>query len=108
MSLLKRLPGFRRSPPGLEWAVLRRLPLITVVGTALPVAAALLVGLFVSADAAGAKLAATAWIVAVSAVVLHWTAMFTLALACVIVLIAKGPAYVADAYPLIDSDRPRR
>jgi hypothetical protein len=26
----------------------------------------------------------------------------------VIVLIAKGPAYVADAYPLIDSDRPAK
>jgi hypothetical protein len=40
--------------------------------------------------------------------VLHWTAVFTLALACVTVLIAKGSAFVADAYPLIDSDRPAR
>jgi hypothetical protein len=28
------------------------------------------------------------------------------ALLCVIALVAKGPAYVADAYPLPDSDRP--
>jgi hypothetical protein len=34
--------------------------------------------------------------------------VFTAALFCLIVLIAKGPAYVADAYPLIDSDRPAR
>jgi hypothetical protein len=40
--------------------------------------------------------------------VLHWTVAFTVALLCVIVLIAKGPAYVADAYPLIDSDRPAK
>ena len=55
-----------------------------------------------------AALAMTVLIAAASAVVLHWTVVFTLALACVIVLIAKGPAYVADAYPLIDSDRPAR
>jgi len=27
-------------------------------------------------------------------------------IACVIVWLMKGPAYVADAYPLPDSDRP--
>ena len=33
------------------------------------------------------------------AVVLHWSLMLTLAIGCVIVMLMKGPAYVADAYP---------
>ena len=36
------------------------------------------------------------------AVVLHWTLVLTVALACVIVRVMKGPAYVVDAYPLPD------
>ena len=32
-------------------------------------------------------------------VVLHWTLVLTLAIGCAIVIVMKGPAYVADAYP---------
>jgi len=39
-------------------------------------------------------------ILAISIVVLHWTAVFTVAIASLIVMVMKGPAYVADAYPL--------
>ena len=39
-------------------------------------------------------------------VVLHWTVVLTLAIGCIIVMLMKGPAYVADAYHLNDSDRP--
>ena len=46
-------------------------------------------------------------IFAVSAVVLHWTAVVTVAIGALIVVIMKGPAYVADAYPLDDSAAPR-
>jgi hypothetical protein len=34
--------------------------------------------------------------------------VLTLAIAAVIVMLAKGPAYVADAYPLTESDRPAK
>jgi hypothetical protein len=37
-------------------------------------------------------------------VVLHWTLVLTVGLGCFIVRVMKGPAYVADAYPL-PSDR---
>jgi hypothetical protein len=33
-------------------------------------------------------------------VALHWALVLTLALGCFIVRVMKGPAYVADAYPL--------
>ncbi len=36
----------------------------------------------------------------VGIVVLHWTLVLTLAIGCVIVMLMKGPAYVADAYPM--------
>ncbi|MBK9244058.1 MAG: hypothetical protein IPM30_04265 [Burkholderiales bacterium] len=106
MSMLNRLPGFRRAPAGLEWTILRRLPLITLVGTVLPVAGALAAAFALGGDPHGDKLATTVQIVLASVLVLHWTAVFTVGLACVIVWIAKGPAYVADAYELIDADRP--
>lgn len=106
MSALKKLPGFHRAPAGLEWTVLRRLPMIALAGTGLLIVGALGVALLLGGDPASAKLATTIQIVLASVLVLHWTVVFTTALLCVIVLIAKGPAYVADAYPLIDSDRP--
>ena len=108
MSALKKLPGFQRAPAGLERVVLRRLPMITLAGTVLLIVGALVAGLFIGGDPASAKLAATIQIVLASVLGLHWTIVLTVALLCVIVLIAKGPAYVADAYPLIDSDRPAR
>ena len=108
MTVLKKLPGFKRTPAGLEWTVLRRLPIIAIAGTVLPVVAALVAAVVLGGDPASAKLVVTIQILLASVLVLHWTAVFTVALLCVIVLIAKGPAYVADAYPLIDFDRPAR
>ena len=36
----------------------------------------------------------------VGVVVLHWTLVLTLAIGCAIVILMKGPAYVADAYEM--------
>jgi hypothetical protein len=108
MSAMRKLPGFQRSPAGLEWAVLRRLPMITLAGTIALVVGALVAEFTLGGDPASAKFATSTQIALASVLVLHWTVAFTVALLCVIVLIAKGPAYVADAYPLIDFDRPAR
>ena len=43
----------------------------------------------------------------IGAVLLHWSLMLTLAIGCVIVMLMKGPAYVADAYPPPGRDRLR-
>lgn len=37
---------------------------------------------------------------------LLWTLVLTLAIGCAIVMLMKGPAYVADAYEMNDSDKP--
>jgi hypothetical protein len=45
-------------------------------------------------------------ILAISFIVLHWTGVLTGAIAAFIVMVMKGPAYVADAYPVEDSESP--
>ena len=35
-----------------------------------------------------------------------WTALFTVGVGAFTVMVMKGPAYVADAYPLPDADKP--
>jgi hypothetical protein len=53
------------------------------------------------------KLITTVDIYTFSLLATLWTALFTFAIGAFTVMVMKGPAYVADAYPLIDSDAPR-
>jgi len=105
MNLFNKLPGFVRSAPGLEQLIWRRLPAILLWGTLLPlvlagVNRALAPGVAESGNSAGALLL---WDYTMFGVVVwHWTMVLTLALGCFIVRVMKGPAYVADAYPLPD------
>jgi len=108
MNLFNRLSGFERAPAGLEWVLIRRLPLIAFAGTAVPLLCLLAVRLaaaWANSDAA-ARLGMTFEIALASVAILYWTIVFTVALGCLIVVIAKGPAYVADAYPVPDADAP--
>jgi len=108
MSLFNVLPGFQKSPAGLERTILRRLPRVLWLGTALLAACAALVRLLPwegSAAEVYTRLA-TIDIWLISLAILHWTVVFTVAIGAFIVLVMKGPAYVADAYPLSHADRP--
>ena len=108
MTPFTQLPGFTRSPPGLERAILRRLPGVLVLGTlasALPSLVARLIPLQGSAVEV-ATLITTIDIYGISLAILHWTVVFTLAIGAFTVMVMKGPAYVADAYPLEDSQTP--
>lgn len=109
MKLLQKLPDSRPSPPGLEWRILKRLPMATLASVAVPllsyaVARLLTPPLSLAAERYLTDLA----IAAVATTVTAWTAIFTLALGCFIVVLMKGPGYVADAYPLVDADEPAR
>lgn len=108
MDWLKRLPGFTRSAPGLEWALWKKLPWIGGVGTALP---AVLMGMAwlaapeVPTPASEREL--TQWLyIAIGVVVLHWTLVLTAAIGCVIVMLMKGPAFVADGFEVQHTDSP--
>jgi hypothetical protein len=106
MNLFTKLHG-RRVPPGLEWQILRRLPQITLAGSLIPVALAVLVRVLPPEPGVDiAKHVKTVDIFAIATAITLFTAVLTVAIGCVIVFIMKGPAYVADAYPLQHADQP--
>lgn len=98
-----RLPGFVRSAPGREHWLWQRLPALLLWGTLL---LALLIGLnhllAPAVDASGAADSAVLLrdFALLGLATLHWTLVFTAAIACLIVRVMKGPAYVADGYAL--------
>ncbi len=109
MNLLQRLPGSRREPPGLEWQILRRLPTTLLIGTALPLGWYLFAAVFPSPAGTDSveKYLSNVAIAVIATVLTLWTAVLTVAIGCAVVWIMKGPAYVADRYPLSDADAPR-
>ena len=108
MNWFNHLPGYVRTPYGLERSILRRVPSVLLAGTVIPAIVFLALWLTQSADMTAAD-QRTFWqlgYVMLGFVILHWTLVFTVAIGCVIVMIMKGPAYVADAYPVSHRDHP--
>jgi hypothetical protein len=104
MNYFNKLTGFQRAPAGLEWKIWKKLHIILAVGTALPLLAS--AGAYVldglEPDTQNARVVEQFFYVMLGVVMLHWTLVLTLAIGCVIVMLMKGPAYVADAYPMED------
>ena len=102
MNYFNKLKGFQRSPAGLEWQIWKRLHIILAVGTVLPLLASAGTYVLDGLDPAtqSARAVQQFFYVMVGIVVLHWTLVLTLAIGCAIVMLMKGPAYVADAYPM--------
>ena len=102
MKYFNKLSGFQRTPAGLEWQIWKRLHLILAAGTALPLLASAAAFVLDGLDPAtqNARAVEQFFYVMVGLVVLHWTLVLTLAIGCAIVMLMKGPAYVADAYPM--------
>lgn len=107
MKYLKKLDGFKRSPAGLEWQIWQRLHLTLGAGTLLPLIASALAyawdGLEPSTQSPHAV--EQFFYVMVGLVVLNWTLVLTLAIGCAIVMVMKGPAYVADPYVMEEPTR---
>lgn len=98
----------RCEPPGLERAILRLLPKVLLIGTLIPVSLSLLVRILPADDSIEpTKAVLNVDIFAFATGLTLWTAVFTVAIGCVVVVIMKGPAYVADAYPVAHSNRPK-
>jgi hypothetical protein len=108
MTLFNKLPGFVRTPSGQERIILHRLPKILLLGSLLLALPSLVARLVITAGSESeiATRIMTIDIYGISLIILHWTVVFTVAIAAFIVLVMKGPAYVADPYPLEDSDQP--
>ena len=109
MKLLQRLPGSRREPAGLEWKVLKKIPTILIAGTVLPALYAFAARWFITGDdaVAVAKMIQLNDYLALGLVIFHWAVVLTVTIFCVIVMLMKGPAYVADRYDLPDSPKPK-
>jgi len=109
MNWLRKLPGHRRAPPGLEWRVLRLLPSIWLAGTVLPALGAWSARRWLAADSAAALARAIQrfdfMMLGLAAFI--WSLVIMLTIGCLIVWLMKGPAYVADGYEVPHSDRPR-
>jgi hypothetical protein len=109
MNWLQKLPGFQRSPHGLEWALLRLMPTVCVAGTLLPALLAFAARFFITASNA-AELARNIQLfdfAMVGLVIFIWTLVLTVTIGCVIVWLMKGPAFVADGFEVSHSDAPR-
>lgn len=101
MNWLNRLPGYQRSPAGLEWVIWQRLPRILLIGTAILGLLALACWWAVPSQLTGAaerELLLSCYRL-LGLLILHWTLVLTVAIGCVVVMVMKGPAFVADAYP---------
>ena len=109
MNWFKKIPQSHRSATGLEWRLWRKLPLIALVGTVLPLLCLGLLHLLADPQASTAQLR---WLqmmgyVLGGVVLFHWSMVATVGIGCIIVIIMKGPGYVADGYRVSHSDQPR-
>ena len=104
--LFNKLPGFQKTPAGAERVILRRLPRIAWIGTVLLLLPSLLarVAIWLEFGSEGPGMPGMVDIYVISLVILLWTVLFTVGIGAFIVLVMKGPAYVADPYPMNDAD----
>lgn len=106
MELFRKLHN-RHAAPGLEVRILRCLPRVTLVGALLPVALAVIARLLPpEPGVSAAKMIKTVDIFAIASGLTFLTAVVTVATGAVVVHIMKGPAYVADGFPVSHADRP--
>lgn len=110
MDWLRKLPGFKRTPHGLEWRILRLMPKVLLVGTLMPATVSIVGRIFLT-DGSAAEIARAIQmidILMIGLVILIWTLGLTVTIGCVIVWLMKGPAYVADGYDVSHSDAPKK
>jgi len=95
-------------PPGLERIIWRKLPHAAIASTLIPLLFYLYVLYFPPVPDGGSveKTVMSAGIAAIAIAVTLWTAIFTVAIGCWIVMVMKGPAKHADSYELIDAEQP--
>jgi len=99
----------RCEPPGLERAILRRLPKALLIGTLIPVGLSVLARVLPPADGVDPdKAVLSVDIFAFATALTVWIGVLTVAIGCVVVVIMKGPGYVADAYPVAHANNPQQ
>ncbi len=108
MNLFNKLPGYSKTPAGRERTILRLLPRVTLAGSILIALPALIIRLLplFGFEPAAFKLASTVDIMSIAVLIVFWIAIVTVGIGAFLVMLMKGPAYVADPYAMVDSDKP--
>ena len=98
----------RRHPRGLEWVILKKIPKVLLGGIFIPLFMSVFSRVYPIAGSTVeiAKHQISIDILSISLAFMVFTAAFTVTIGCIIVVLMKGPAYVADAYELDDSETP--
>ena len=109
MALLRKIPNSYRYPHGLEWRILKNMPMSFLTS-----------GIFIGLFTLVAHLVpppGTPWevqkyldlidILAIATLVTVWLVLLTVAIGAFIVYLMKGPAYVWDPVDVIDLDEPK-
>ena len=94
-----------RAAPGWERTIWRLLPGALAISVLAPASVALATRMLVDAGPDGTKAIATVDITAIAVAITAVTAVFTVAIGCVVVYVMKGPGYVADGCDLTARSR---
>jgi polyferredoxin len=101
-----------RYPPGLERELLRKIPKYLLGSIIIPLFMVILVRLppietlFARTAEEVVKLHTTIDFLSIAIFVAVLPVILTLFIGCIIVILMKGPAYIADAYDVDDADEP--
>jgi predicted membrane metal-binding protein len=97
MRYFNKLPGFIKTPSGIEWVLLKKLPLIFGICAAIPTAAILFI-YFGNQPVNPEQLKTIYMCLGVLFSICFFVG--AAAIGCIVVILMKGPAYVADPYEL--------
>ncbi len=108
MNFFNKLPGHVQTTSGYEWLVLKKIPRIFLICTALP--CAVMLTLYLGNASINREQEQVIYL-CLGLLFTAWFFIGTVAIGCVVVMIMKGPAYVADPYELPEENNklePRR
>lgn len=95
-------------PAGLEWRILKMLPMVMTAGVFVPLFLSAVIRLFplILPEADIDRLQIGIDILSISIFFTVLSGVITVAIGCITIVLMKGPAYIADAYELDDADSP--
>jgi hypothetical protein len=115
MQFLKKDENSKKFDSSTERKILKKIPFALLIGTIIPLLAVGAVHLYdqFNPSVIANQLPHAAdnstelfFYMMIGLIIFYWTMVLTVALACVIMIIMKGPIYTADSYPLSHKDRP--
>ena len=98
----------KRYPPGLEWWVLKKIPKLLAASIFVPALMLLISRNYPFSGPANdvVRLQVGIDFFAIAIFFTGVSFLIVIGIVCFIIHVMKGPAYVADAYPLNDADEP--